>query len=154
MIAELGSGGYFFDCQNTARWVPIIISKTQARLKESEGDLEAALDLLDEAKRPYVRNPVPDIRPIEALKTKVYVRQGRLPKALAWVQERGLSVDDELSYLREFEHITLARVLIAEYKDKGAERSVLQAIGLLERLLKAAEEKRRMGSWGDSWSAS
>ena len=28
MIAELGSGGYIFDCQNTARWVPFIISKT------------------------------------------------------------------------------------------------------------------------------
>jgi LuxR family maltose regulon positive regulatory protein len=118
----------------------------QARLKEARGDLEAALDLLDEAKRLYVRNTLPNIRPIEALKARVYVRQGRLPKALAWVHERGLSVDDELSYLREFEHITLARVLIAEYKSNRAEHSVLQAIGLLERLLKAAEEGRRIGS--------
>jgi LuxR family maltose regulon positive regulatory protein len=118
----------------------------RAQLKETWGDLEAALDLLDEAKRLYVRNPVPDIRPIEALKARVYVRQGRLPEALDWVHERSLSVDDELSYLREFEHITLARVLIAEYKSNRAERSVLQAIGLLERLLKAAEDRRRMGS--------
>jgi LuxR family maltose regulon positive regulatory protein len=118
----------------------------QAQLKEAGGDLEAALDLLDEAKRVYVRVAVPDIRPIEALKARVYVRQGELPKALAWARERGLSVDDELSYLGEFEHIILARVLIAEYKSDRAERSVLQAIGLLERLLKAAEEGRRMGS--------
>jgi LuxR family maltose regulon positive regulatory protein len=118
----------------------------QAQLKETGGDLEAALDLLDEAKRLYVRNTLPDIRPIEALKARVYVRQGRLPKALAWVHERGLSVDDELSYLREFEHITLTRVLITEYKSNRAERSVLQAMELLERLLKAAEEGRRMGS--------
>jgi LuxR family maltose regulon positive regulatory protein len=118
----------------------------QAQLKESRGDLEAALDLLDEAKRLYVRNTLPDIRPVEALMARVYVRQGRLPKALDWVHERGLSVDDELSYLREFEHVTLARVLIAEYKSNRAERPVLQAIGLLERLLKAAEEGRRMGS--------
>jgi LuxR family maltose regulon positive regulatory protein len=76
----------------------------------------------------------------------VYVRQGRLPKALAWARERGLSVDDELSYLREFEHIVLARVLIAEYKSNRTERTVLQAIGLLERLLKAAEKGKRTGS--------
>jgi len=80
------------------------------------------------------------------LKARVYIRQGRLAKALAWVHERRLSVDDELSYLREFEHITLARVLITEYKSNRTEHSVLQAIGLLERLLKAAEEGRRTGS--------
>ncbi|MCP4286437.1 MAG: helix-turn-helix transcriptional regulator, partial [Gammaproteobacteria bacterium] len=118
----------------------------QAQLKEAEGDLEAALDLLDEAKRVYARNPVPNVRPVEALKARVYVRQGRLANALDWVRDRGLSVDDDLSYLREFEHIVLVRVLIAEYKSNHAERSVLQAVGLLERLLKAAEDGKRMGS--------
>jgi LuxR family maltose regulon positive regulatory protein len=118
----------------------------QARLKEAEGDLEAALDLLDEAKRLYVRNPVPDMRPIEALKARVYVRQGRLTKALDWVHEQGLSIDDDLSYLREFEHITLARVIIAEYKRDHADHSILDAMGLLERLLKVTEEGGRMSS--------
>jgi LuxR family maltose regulon positive regulatory protein len=117
-----------------------------ARIKVAQGDLEAALDLLHEAKRLYKRDAMPDVRPIAALKTWVWVRQGRLTEALGWARERGLSVDDELSYLGEFEHIILARVLIAEYKSDRAERSALQAIGLLERLLKAAEEGRRMGS--------
>ena len=118
----------------------------QVQLKESRGDLEAALDLLDEAKYLYVRNMLPNIQPIEALKARVYVRQGRLPKALAWVKERGLSIDDELSYLREFEHMLLAKILIAEYKRDRADHSILDAMGLLERLLKTAEEGRRMGS--------
>jgi ATP/maltotriose-dependent transcriptional regulator MalT len=118
----------------------------QARLKESEGDLDAALDLLDAAKRLYIRNSVPDTRPVEALKARVYVRQGRLNKALDWVRERGLSVDDDLSYLREFEHMTLARVLIATYQQDHADRAILEALGLLERLLQAAEASRRMGS--------
>ena len=61
----------------------------------------------------YVKNPVPDLRPIEALKAQVYLRQGHLSKAQAWARERGLSADDELSYLREFEHLTLARILMA-----------------------------------------
>jgi LuxR family maltose regulon positive regulatory protein len=118
----------------------------QAQLKEARGDMEAALDLLDEAKRQTVRSILPGIRPIAALKARVYVRQGRLAKARDWVHERGLSVDDELSYLREFEHVTLARVLIARYRSDGAARSIREALDLLARLLQAAEEGKRMGS--------
>jgi LuxR family maltose regulon positive regulatory protein len=80
------------------------------------------------------------------MKARVWVAQGRLTEALGWAHERGLSADDDLSFLREFEHITLARVLIAEYKNDRADRSVIGALGLLERLLKAAEEGRRIGS--------
>jgi LuxR family maltose regulon positive regulatory protein len=118
----------------------------QARLKEAEGDLEAALDLLDEAKRLYVRTSVPDFHPIDALKARVYLRQGRLSEALAWARERGLSVDDELSYLGEFEHITLARILIAPRQNDPLAGSIHQAFALLERLLEAAESVGRMGS--------
>jgi LuxR family maltose regulon positive regulatory protein len=80
------------------------------------------------------------------LKTRVWIRQGKLTEALRWARERGLSVDDDLSYLHEFEHIALARVLIAEYKSDRVERSILEAMRLLERLLTAAEEGERTGS--------
>jgi LuxR family maltose regulon positive regulatory protein len=76
----------------------------------------------------------------------VYLRQGRLSEALDWARERGLSVDDDLSYLGEFEHITLARVLIAQHQYDPLAGSIHQAIALLERLLQAAEADRRMGS--------
>jgi LuxR family transcriptional regulator, maltose regulon positive regulatory protein len=76
----------------------------------------------------------------------VWVRQGRLAEALGWAHEQGLSVDDDLSYLREFEHITLARVLMARYRIDRAERSLREALALLERLRKAAEGGGRIGS--------
>ena len=115
-----------------------------ARIKEARGDLDGAHDLLDEAERLYIRGPDPDVRPVAALKTQVWVAQGRLAEAQGWVRERGLSVDDDLSFLGEFEHVTLARVLIARYKsDRGANRSIHEAVGLLERLLQAAEEGGR-----------
>jgi LuxR family maltose regulon positive regulatory protein len=117
-----------------------------AQLKEADGDLDAALDQLDEAKRWYVRTPVPDLRPVEALKTRIYLKQGRLTKALDWVRERNLSADDDLSYLGEFEHITLTRVLIAKYQSDPIRHSIFDAVKLLDRLLKAAEADRRMGS--------
>ena len=117
-----------------------------ARLKEAEGALGAALILLDEARHAYVKTLIPDIRPIEALKANVYLKQGHLDKAQDWVVKRGLSAKDETSYLNEFEHLVLARVLIAEYQSQRSNDSVLQAIGLLERLLKAAEAQKRTGS--------
>src|SRR5215210_2444139 len=117
----------------------------KARMEAAQGELDDALDLLDESQRLYYRSPVPDVRPVTALKTRVLVRQGRLAEAQGWVRERHLSAHDDLSYLREFEHITLARVLIAEYKSDQVDRPIPEAMGLLERLLQAAEAGVRMG---------
>ncbi len=49
-------------------------------------------------------------------------------------------------YLREFEHITLARILIAQYQNDRMDGSIHAAMRLLDRLLQAAEEGGRMGS--------
>lgn len=123
----------------------------QAHLKESNGELDAAHDLLAEAKRLYVRNPMPITQPIEALRTRIYIRQGRLASAQHWAKERHLSIDDELSYLKEFEHMTLARLLIADYRSNQTDHatrdhSMSGAKQLLARLLDAAEAGRRTGS--------
>jgi LuxR family transcriptional regulator, maltose regulon positive regulatory protein len=118
----------------------------RARVNESQGDLDRALVLLNEAERHYVRGPVPDVRPIAALNTRVWVKQGRLSEALGWVREQAMSPDDDLSYLREFEYITLARVLIAQYKSDHEDGCLHEALELLERLLKAAGEGRRTGN--------
>jgi LuxR family maltose regulon positive regulatory protein len=62
------------------------------------------------------------------------------------VHERNLSIDDELSYLHEFEHLTLARVLLARYRTGQDEQSLRDAMSLLERLRDAAEEGKRVGN--------
>jgi LuxR family maltose regulon positive regulatory protein len=118
----------------------------QAQLKTSAGDWEAALDLLDEARRVYIQNPVPDIRPVESLKARIFLKQGRLVKAQTWVHNRGLAADDEISYLSEFEHLTLARVFIAQYQNDQTHKDIHKAVTLLDRLLLAAQEKGRNGS--------
>jgi LuxR family maltose regulon positive regulatory protein len=108
----------------------------QAKLKEDAGDLEAALASLDEAKKVYVQSALPDLRPIAALKARIHLKQGRTDKARAWAAERGLSLADEVSYLHEFEHLTLARL----------ELSNTQVNALLARLLQAANAQKRQGS--------
>src|SRR3989440_6633599 len=127
--------------QNRYRW-----RVAMARIRKAEGDLAGALDLLQEAERLYGSDFFPYVRPIAALVTRVWVAQERLAEALDWAREQGLSVSDDLSYLREFEHITLARVLLARSRSDRAERSLLEAMRLLERLLHAAEAGERTGS--------
>jgi LuxR family maltose regulon positive regulatory protein len=119
---------------------------SQARLKEAQGDLDGALALLDEAERVYVRGPLPDVRPVAALKARVWLKQDRLAEALGWAREQGLSVDDDIHYTSEFEHITLARVLIAAGKSDRKASFLDEATRLLGRLLQAAETGGRLGS--------
>jgi LuxR family maltose regulon positive regulatory protein len=118
----------------------------QAQLNESAGDLNTAIEVLEEAKSFYIKTLMPHTRPLEAIKARIYLKQGKLSKAEEWVDKQSLSVEDELIYVREFEHIVLARVLLAEYQNNQEERIITQALGLLERLLKAAEDKKRLGS--------
>jgi len=117
-----------------------------ARLRQAERDLDGALALLDEAERLYMSDFSPDVRPIAARRTRIWLAQGRLGEALDWVRERGLTVADELTYVREFEHITLARLLLARAERDHEGRPLQEAIGLLHRLLRAAEQGERKGS--------
>jgi LuxR family maltose regulon positive regulatory protein len=118
----------------------------QARLTTAQGDLEGSLALLDEAQRLYIRSPLPDFCPISAMKARIWVAQGKVARALEWVREQGLTPDDELHYLREFEHVTLAKILIAQCQKEGMAASIKSVIRFLDRLLQAAEKGGRMGS--------
>lgn len=111
----------------------------QARRKESDGEWDSALDLLDTAGRVYIKNPIPILQPIAARKARVYLKQGRLNKARAWARERGLSLTDEANYLGEYEYLTLVRVQLAEGSFGGVNE-------MLDRLLTLAEAQRRTGS--------
>src|SRR2546421_5216922 len=78
--------------QNRYRW-----RVAMARIREAEGDLAGALDLLQEAERLYMSDFFPNVRPISALRTRVWIAQGRVGEALDWAREQGLSVHDDLS---------------------------------------------------------
>lgn len=111
-----------------------------ALLRRDEGDLDGAVDLLNEAEHLYVSDFFPLVRPVAAIRTRIWIAQGRMDDAQRWQRERELGVDDDLGYLREFEHITLARLLIARNtSDDGALR-------LLDRLLDHATSNAWMGS--------
>jgi LuxR family maltose regulon positive regulatory protein len=127
--------------KNPYRWRVVM-----AQIRETHGELEGALNLLDEAEKLYMSDFSPNVRPISALKARVWIKQGELEKALNWAHEQKLSINEESSYLREFEQITFARMLLSQYQSNYSISLLHEAAGLLERLLKAAGEGGRIGS--------
>lgn len=132
IAADLGQRTTLIDW--SYRW-----TLAQVRLKESDGNFDSALDLLDVAERVFVKNPIPILQPVAARKARIHLKQGRLDKAQAWAMGRGLSVSDEPTYLGEYELLTLARVRLAEGSFAGA-------CEMLDRLLALAESQKRRGS--------
>ena len=113
-----------------------------AWLRRAEGDLGTALELLDEAEPLYNTDFSPPVRPVAALRATVQLELGEHAAAMRWVDASGLGPDDELTYVREFQHLTLARVLLADSSDRQREL----ATRLLDRLLLDADAGRRAGS--------
>ena len=74
---ELGEHAGF--PQNPYRW-----RVAAARLREAQGDFDGALKLLEEAERRYVSDFYPNVRPIPAVRARVWIRQERLGNAIAW----------------------------------------------------------------------
>jgi LuxR family maltose regulon positive regulatory protein len=118
----------------------------QALFKELEGDTKEALQLLEEANRLYYTTPVPNTRPIPARIANLHIRHGNLKEARQWAKDQNLSPDDELTYLKEYELITFARLLLKEYTIEQKRESLEKALRLLQRLLQAAEKSDRIGS--------
>ncbi|MFC5830036.1 LuxR C-terminal-related transcriptional regulator [Nonomuraea insulae] len=117
------------------------------RVAAASGDLEEAITLLGKAEELY--RPgffLPDMRPVAALKARVWITRGDLSLAADWAHERGVSATDDAGYLREFDHLTLVRLLIAQYREHPDTGALDQAAGLLDRLLSAAETSGRAGN--------
>lgn len=125
--------------QNPYRW-----RLGMALLRAAEGDLSAAAELLEEAERVYVADFSPNVQPIHASRARVLIGRLDLDDARAWAREHRVSTADELAYLREYEHVTLARLLLAEHAATGSPASLQEAITFLDRLLRAAVDGARV----------
>jgi len=129
---------------------------TLARLQMARTEYNQALTTLDTfthlaQERPFATSL---IARGAAVRAQVELAQGNLGAATSWVEESGISAeDDDLSYLHEREYLTLARVRIAQRRDVPADRIPGQTnlflqdvLHLLRRLLTDAEAKARGSS--------
>ena len=94
--------------QHAYRWRVV-----DARLRPPTATTPAPLELLKEAEQRYDTDYSPKARPVTATTARVRLAAGDIAGAERWATEAGLTADDEPSYLREYEHLTLARVLLA-----------------------------------------
>ena len=95
---------------------PVVMAQVYA----ARGDHDAALGWLEQAQSLYRHGFYPDVRPIEAMVARLQIASGDLEPAATWAEERGLSVDDEPDFLHEYEHLTLARLLLAQHRADSA----------------------------------
>jgi LuxR family maltose regulon positive regulatory protein len=115
-----------------------------ALVRQAEGRWADADRLLGVAQHEYVDDFHPDARPVAATRARLHVVQGRLDEAFAWARTRGLSLRDEVTYIREYEHLTLVRAHLA---DPALDRVVRHdVVDLLARSLAAAEAGGRTGT--------
>jgi LuxR family maltose regulon positive regulatory protein len=114
-----------------------------AALRESEGDHEAADTLLAEAELLFNSDFLPNVRPVPAVHARFHIRHGDLAAARQWAAGAKVGVRDDPSYLREYEHVTLALLMLAEHEKTGEPAALEVVVGLLERLRDAAASSSR-----------
>jgi len=82
----------------------------------------------------------------KAVRAQIELIEGNLAAAIRWAEASGLSASDDLTYQREREYLTFARVRIAQGRLDPAGPFLSEAQRLLERLREDAEVNARMGS--------
>jgi len=118
----------------------------RGRVASAEGDLPAAIAHLDTAEELYLPGFFPAVRPIAAIRARVWISHGHLAQAARWARERGVAATDEAEYLSEFDHLTLIRLILAQHRVHADPTTLDQAADLLARLHAAAETSGRGGS--------
>jgi LuxR family maltose regulon positive regulatory protein len=117
-----------------------------ALLAAADGDHATALRHLDRAEELHRPGFFPDVRPVAALRARIQLSEGDLAAAARWAVERGVSPTDPPQFLREYDHLTLVRLLLARQRAHLERDAADRALGLLEAVREAATTAGRAGS--------
>jgi LuxR family maltose regulon positive regulatory protein len=111
-----------------------------ARLEHSQGYLDKAQAAMRAAEQLVSQRPLSPRWTVwvKSVLARLWLAQGNVEQPAHFVQQGGLTPDDEIPYLRELEYLTLLRLLLAQ-GDLDA------ALALSGRLLQKAEAAHRMG---------
>jgi LuxR family maltose regulon positive regulatory protein len=121
-------------------------SVATALMAAAYGDVAAALRHLDLAAQLHRPGFFPDVRPIPAMRARLQLSTGDLAAASRWARERGLSPTDPPEFLREYDHLTQVRLLLAQQRAGLDPDDADRALAALEPLRTAAMASGRGGS--------
>lgn len=110
------------------------------------GEYNTALERLEFAEMNYLQTAMPDIRPITAQKARIWIQQGQLDRVDQWASQLNNPTTNDFHYLEEYEHLTLVRYLIAQYRHNKHIDEYNQAMTLTTQLLSAAKSGSRFRS--------
>jgi LuxR family transcriptional regulator, maltose regulon positive regulatory protein len=111
-----------------------------AWIRQVTGDPAGALEAIAEAERAVPNREVASLlNPAIATRPRLLLAHGDLAGVQRWVEERGLSEQDEPAYPWEPEYLVLARLLLAH-------RATDRVLRLLAPVVAAAQEQERFGS--------
>ncbi len=117
-----------------------------ARILQARDDANGANKMLQAA----INSTQMDLQPmyqaeLTACQVQLWLAQEELDTASRWAQESNLSAEIEFNLQNEYEHISLARVLVAQGRASSDGVMLIRALGLVERLALSAESAGRMG---------
>jgi LuxR family maltose regulon positive regulatory protein len=113
---------------------------TLAWIRQASGDPDGARDAMNEAYRMHPSSEVNSRwNPAPVERARLLLLQGRIGEVERWIDDRRLTAEGVVSYVREPDHLLLARVLLARSDPE-------QALGLLQRLHDLAESQDRKDS--------
>jgi LuxR family maltose regulon positive regulatory protein len=111
---------------------------TLARVKYAQGETDQAFEVLGLAER-RLHMLSASTAQLVACRARLWIAQREMTRALAWGQACDLTPEDQPSYQREWEYLTLVRLLLAQHRAD-------ETLALLRRLLSMAEKGKRTGS--------
>lgn len=111
-----------------------------AQINLAKGEVDEAMALIRKAEQfAQVHSQAYVVALTAAVRARLWLARGNVTAASRWARERGLGANDDLNYARETEYITLARLLVVQGHTD-------ESLGLLARLLAAAQAAERIGS--------
>lgn len=136
---ELGDRASFIEHRH--RWHAVAANLLRAR-----GDIDGAVVAAKRAEDLYLPGFLPDTSPLSAAIARLLITQGRLADAWDWAHAHEIAVDDEPTYLAEYDLLTLARLGLAQARADDDPSSLGPTTGLLDRIVATASEADRRGS--------